>query len=169
MTTSLPDPGQSGPDQHAAISRRFLEQAREELEAEDRLQASEKTWGAAAHALKAVAEERGWNHGHHALVVAVAEQLAEEFGRPEFNSLIGIAQSMHMNFYENHRGTNAVRQAVDDIEGFVDELERLRTVPPRPYVIRDTDARSRLRGLTGLRLELGDQSAIGFSQPDGSG
>ena len=168
MTTSLPDPGRSDASQHAAISRRFLEQAREELAREDRLQASEKSWGAAAHALKAVAEQRGWNHNHHALVVAVAEQMAEEFGRPEFNSLIGIAQSMHMNFYENHRGLNAVRQALDDIEGFVDQLEQLRTMPPQPYVIRDSDARSRLRGLTGLRLEVGDQSPIGFSGSDGS-
>ena len=168
MSTSLPDPGRTDARQHAGISRRFLEQAREELTRGDRLQASEKSWGAAAHALKAVAEQRGWNHNHHALVIAVAEQMAEESGRPEFNSLIGIAQSMRMNFYENYRGINAVRQALDEIEGFVDQLEQLRTMPPQPYVIRDSDARSRLRGLTGLRLEVGDQSPIGFSGSGGS-
>ena len=45
---------------NAAISRNFLRQAREELATGDLLQASEKSWGAAAHAVKAAAEKRRW-------------------------------------------------------------------------------------------------------------
>ena len=40
---------------HIATSRRLLEQAEREYRAGDVLQASEKGWGAAAHAVKAIA------------------------------------------------------------------------------------------------------------------
>ena len=43
-------------------SRAYLEQANEELARDDLLQASEKGWGAASQIVKAVAEERGWEH-----------------------------------------------------------------------------------------------------------
>ena len=43
-------------------SRAYLEQANEELARDDLRQASEKGWGAASQIVKAVAEERGWEH-----------------------------------------------------------------------------------------------------------
>ena len=56
-------PGPS-PDEESArnmvVSRNFLRQARDELAREDLLQASNKAWGAAAYAIKAVAEKRRW-------------------------------------------------------------------------------------------------------------
>ena len=62
MTTPLPLPDSNDVDDHIAISRRFIDHARDELDRGNRLQASEKIWGAAAHALKAIAIQRGWNH-----------------------------------------------------------------------------------------------------------
>ncbi len=59
MTTPLSDLGSAGPNDHTEISRRFLRQAKQELNEGDQLQASEKTWGALAHALKAIAQSRG--------------------------------------------------------------------------------------------------------------
>ena len=53
-------------------SRRLLEQAEREYRAGDVLQASEKGWGAAAHAVKAIAEERGWEHDRHGHLVRAA-------------------------------------------------------------------------------------------------
>jgi hypothetical protein len=44
---------------HLNISYRFIEQAQDEFEKGDILQASEKAWGAAARAAKAAAEQRG--------------------------------------------------------------------------------------------------------------
>ena len=44
------------------------------------MQASEKLWGAAAHAILAVAMERGWRHGSHRDFVVAVRQLAEESG-----------------------------------------------------------------------------------------
>ena len=45
--------------------RRLLEQARNELAEGDTRQASEKGWGAAAQLVKAIAEQRGWEHKTH--------------------------------------------------------------------------------------------------------
>ena len=81
MTTSLPEPGDLGVDGHALMSNRFLEHAREQLAVGDRVQAAEKIWGAAAHALKAVGEQRGWHHDGHANLFDIGEHLGREFGK----------------------------------------------------------------------------------------
>ena len=46
-------------------SQRFLAQAKQELADGDLPQASEKGWGATAQILKAIAEQRGWEHSRH--------------------------------------------------------------------------------------------------------
>ena len=56
-------------------SRTLLAQARSELAIGDVLQASEKGWGAAALMLKAVAEQRGWEHGKHRHLSRVASRV----------------------------------------------------------------------------------------------
>lgn len=60
-------------EDHAVHSERLIRHAWEQLEQGDRLQASEKAWGATAHALKAIAARRGWrNRAHtHNEVIAV--------------------------------------------------------------------------------------------------
>ena len=65
---------------HWATSRRLIIQADAELAAGDQIQASEKGWGAAAHAVKAVAQERGWRHDNHARLFGIANRLAAETG-----------------------------------------------------------------------------------------
>ena len=44
------------------------------------MQASEKLWGAVAHALTAVAMERGWDYGRHRHFAINSRQLVEESG-----------------------------------------------------------------------------------------
>ena len=67
MTTvpPLPEPGFQSPDDRRNIARRFLLEAREELERGSRLQAGEKAWGAVAQNLKVIGELRGWSHQTH--------------------------------------------------------------------------------------------------------
>ena len=60
--TPLPPVGEDDEKAHAQISVRFTEHTVIEIENEKRLQASEKVWEKVAHALKAVAEQRGWEH-----------------------------------------------------------------------------------------------------------
>ena len=64
-------------------SKIFLEKAFRELEEGDLLQASEKGWGAAAQMVKAVAQERGWEHDSHRRLFNVLGRLALEAGDQE--------------------------------------------------------------------------------------
>ena len=51
--------------QYRQASERFLAQARQEFADGDLAQASEKGWGATAQMLKAIAQQRGWQHHRH--------------------------------------------------------------------------------------------------------
>ena len=50
-------------------SRELMAKAREELAQGDLRQASEKGWGAPAQMVKGIAEQRGWDHNGHSLIV----------------------------------------------------------------------------------------------------
>ncbi len=54
--------------EYSGAGRDLLVKAREELAQGDVRQASEKGWGAAAQMVRAVAEQRGWEHTGHALL-----------------------------------------------------------------------------------------------------
>ena len=63
MTTApaLPEPGSATVEDRVQISRRLILQAPGELERGDRLQATEKIWGAHwQQMLKAHGQQRGW-------------------------------------------------------------------------------------------------------------
>ena len=93
---------------HTETSQILIRQAEEELRTGDRLQASEKGWGAAAHALKAAAERRGWRHSSHALLIGVADTLAFEVGQPEIRRLFDVAAALRSNFYETRMSDEGV-------------------------------------------------------------
>ena len=169
MTTGLPEPGELGVDEHTQISRQFLEHARVELAQGDRLQAGEKVWGAAAHALKAVGKQRGWNHDKHSHIFDIGEHLGREFDKEElFDRYLARADYVHRNFYENDRSELSIRYAIADVERLTDELEIIRNSPPRPFTVSDDGDRIRLGRLLGLRRSerpaIGDHSPVGYSQ-----
>ena len=97
------NPNQNGSEanKYTELSRWCLCEADNYLRRRNNMQASEKGWGATAHALKAIAEERGWNHNSHGLIVDIAKQVADEQGRADLLLLFGVAQALHVNFYEN--------------------------------------------------------------------
>ena len=106
-------------------SHRLLTQARSELAVGDVRQASEKGWGAAAQILKAIAEERGWEHGKHRHLSRVASRLRAETGDRDVFRLYMVADSLHGNFYEDELETQDVVEALDDVATFVAKLEPL--------------------------------------------
>ncbi len=174
MTTPLPDPGEASVDDHVQMSRIFLEHAHAELDHGDRLQASEKIWGATAHALKAIAIQRGWRHRSNATVFDIGQQLGREFGRElDFTRYLAQADTMHQNFYENHQRRPAIRLALADTEKFVDELDEIRESMPKPFTVGDSDDRDRLGNLLGLsrpqRPAIGSTHPHGFSQTPKNG
>ena len=72
---------------HAGASRVMMGQAGPELAKGDRLQASEKGWGAASHGVKAIAEGRGWRHRSHRNLFDVVHRLADEMAQPDIHDL----------------------------------------------------------------------------------
>ena len=112
-------------EEHLRISRQFVRQAQAEFDRGDRLQASEKAWGAAANAVKAVAQQRGWRHNGHRFLFEAIDAIYRETGDPQYLDLFGRANSLHMNFYENWQTDNFVQNGIERVEVLVGKLERL--------------------------------------------
>ena len=120
----------SPPQRYEEISRHLLEQARQELEDGDILQASEKSWGATAHAIKAVAQERGWNHHSHYNLRDAAVYIGLERNRQDLRQLFMSLEAMHHNYYEHQREIIEVQDGIDGAEVFVREMAILRREEP---------------------------------------
>lgn len=106
-------------------SKRFLAQARTELAMGDLQQASEKGWGAAAQMLKAVAEQRGWEHNRHRLLSRIASRLRSEIGDRDIIRFFAAASLLHENFYENELSAQDIAEGLDDVESLVDKVALL--------------------------------------------
>ena len=88
-------------------------------------QASEKGWGAAAQMVKAVAEQRAWEHKGHGLLFTVVDRLATETGDHGMRTEFHVANSLHANFYEHWMSADMVGSGLDEVSVFVDRLEQL--------------------------------------------
>ncbi len=110
---------------YRTASRELIGQANRELAAGDSRQASEKAWGSAAQMVKAVAQDRGWQHNNHILLFQNATRLAEETGDRQIMNLFHVAGSLHTNFYENWLPPAMVDSGIQDVEMLLDKLEPL--------------------------------------------
>ena len=111
---------------HVETSQYMLEQAGRELRAGDILQASEKGWGAVAHTVKAIAEQRGWPHGRHGDLFSVADRISNELRQPRIMDLFHVANGLHVNFYEGWLSDRAVERGLGQVRELLTMLE---TVP----------------------------------------
>lgn len=111
------------PIEHTDTSRRFIEQAVTEHANGDLLQASEKTWGAAAHAVKAIAERRGWRHDSHRRLFVVIDMIISETGQREIRKLFQAANNSHKNFYEGRMDSRDVEDNIMEVENLLAILD----------------------------------------------
>ena len=91
----------------------------------DLAQASEKGWGAAAQMVKAIADQRGWPHDGHASLFQVIRQSADDTGDTQLVRLFQIANSLHINFYENWIPSESVGESLEAVGELVEKLEQL--------------------------------------------
>ena len=68
----------SPPARYEKLAQEHLENAALALVNDNALQASEEIWDAAASSIKAICQQRGWNHRYHNHLRAAAYYLAEE-------------------------------------------------------------------------------------------
>jgi hypothetical protein len=140
----------SDPSKYAAISQRLIAQAEAELQSGDRLQASEKAWGAVAHAVKAVAHQRAWDHNSHDLLYDAARQLADENRWSRWQRrLFREAGFLHTNFYEDWLEDDEVQDGIEQAKVLLGILESVRREPARPFTPRTAAQQERLNRLTG--------------------
>ena len=143
----------SPPERYEAISRHLLTQARIELNKGEILQASDKVWGATAHALKAVCQRMGWNHHAHSHINAAANYIATELGREDLRFVFGYLESLHANWYEHQRDATEIRSGINGAALLTGELAGL-SLPPQPGSLAQLSAQEmddqerRLRMLT---------------------
>ncbi len=136
-------------NKYANMSRDFMARAEDYLQQGDLVQASEKSWGAAACALKSIAEQRGWQHQSHSLLFDISGQVAEELDRSDLRDMFAVAKTMHQNFYENWEPAEAVEYAVGRVKQFLAELEAVSTELPDSFVVDTRARRRRLERLSG--------------------
>ena len=115
----------SPPERYEEISRHLLEQAQEELDKGDILQASDKVWGATAHAVKAVCQRMGWNHHAHNHLSAAANYVASGLNRYDLMEAYGFLEAMHGNYYEHQKEADQVRVEINRAASFIREFADL--------------------------------------------
>ena len=87
--------------EHADTAREFLIASDAEFDKDDLVQGSEKLWGAAAHAVMAVAQQRGWDFRSHRSLKNAAIRLSREQGDPLIEAQFAAAEKFHRNFYHD--------------------------------------------------------------------
>jgi len=151
MTTAIE---YNPPETYANTSRELIAQARIELDDGDLLQASEKAWGAAAAAIKSVAEMRGWQHYAHTLIGAALWRISREHNRPRVRILFRSASDLHQNYYEYRYGEEMVAEGIEQVAELLEVLEQVKTETPTPFVPngrRDRQSLGMLDGILDLR------------------
>ena len=109
-------------DYYTETATEFLARAQTYLAAGDLLQASEKSWGATAQMVKAVAESRGWRHTSHGDLYRVISRLAEETSDVQLRNLFRSASALHQNFYEGWMTADVVADNLQNVEEITKRL-----------------------------------------------
>ena len=113
----------------------------------DRLQASEKIWGAVAHKIRGIARKRGWSWTRHNGYERVVAYLRQNGGDLDLlNKFHGI-ERFHANFYDDTMvdqsfadGLAAARELIVLLE---EADKRLRDDSPMPFGVRRLTAKTR--------------------------
>jgi uncharacterized protein (UPF0332 family) len=88
--------------EHARTAREFLVASDREFAVGDHLQAAEKLYGAANHAVTAVAQQRGWQYESHRVIKNAIYQLSRDTGDLSFIAAFTTAEKFHKHFFHDN-------------------------------------------------------------------
>ena len=108
--------------EHSQTARDFLLASDREFDAGDILQGSEKLWGAAAHAVMAAAQQRGWRFSDHRALRSAADRLADELQEPILASNFSVAEKFHANFYHDFMQDFEIEGDRKNVRDFVSSI-----------------------------------------------
>ena len=123
--------------------RRLMGEVDAALQQGNLAESAQKLWGAAVHAIAAVAERRGWRHDSDALLAEVVDRLAEE--ENVFSQILGeqnvpchllglymLALAYRQNSVDNPPSASKIRYGKKRIAEFIYTLEN-----PKPPTLQD--------------------------------
>ena len=100
-------------------SRVLLAKAVEELAKGDLARASEKGWGAAAQMLKAIADERGWEHNDPPDLHSVIDRIYCETEDSELMDLFCSAVFLEFSYIEGAVSADSIEHRLQRVKRFV--------------------------------------------------
>ena len=112
-------------EDYLRLNGKYLKEAEELLRRGDYVQASEKLWGAAVEAVKAVAKSRGVSLGTHRSLVNYVLELHKKHPELDLRRGFAMAETLHINFYEDHLPAEEVRLRAEEVKSFVEKILRL--------------------------------------------
>ena len=116
---------------HSTHSDRMAEHAKEQLDKGDRVQASEKAWGAVVHELARIARQKGKRLDSHGAVKDFIRQLADKHNDRMLWLLAGAVENAHTNFYKDTMKPSDIKLAIEASEQLRFLLRRYEPRPPR--------------------------------------
>ena len=75
--------------------------------------------------LKAIAEQRSWEHGKHRHYHRIISRLQAETGDRDVYRFFSVANDRHGNFYENEMSAEDIAESLEDVQALLDRLETL--------------------------------------------
>ncbi|MBO3839740.1 MAG: PaREP1 family protein [Thermoproteota archaeon] len=106
------------------LNAKYLKEAEELIAKKDYPQASEKIWGAFVEAIKALASERGISLGTHRSIAMFVAELDKEYPDLRLREVFRHAESLHVNFYEDHLPEDYVVESKQVISKAIEQLLR---------------------------------------------
>ena len=126
MTAADPLPETDPIAYHLERSWHFLELVDVEVANGEMEEAGNKLWGAAAHAIKVVAERKGWRHGSHAMLEETVLRLIDDEGAPpRLLNYYRSANWFHSRFYNGPPHQDQIRDGQLEVAEFIAVLENL--------------------------------------------
>ena len=108
--------------EHSEIAQELLDEAETEFAAGKTLKGSEMLWGAAAHALIAVALGLGCPFNSHGALRNVTNQLLHVPGQPGWRREYNVAEELHINFYHGQLSDEDIADYRPRVRRFVNRL-----------------------------------------------
>lgn len=106
-------------------SKALMKQAYADLEADDLYYAAENGWNAVLEILKAVAEERGWEHGSERQILIASSKLASEAQSPTLRNRFDAAIMLRTYSGEGWLERDWIKGNLDEARDYVAEVEGL--------------------------------------------
>ena len=107
---------------HLQVAQEFLAASESYSVSAAPLIRSEMLWCAAAHSVKAAANQYGWTNNSHDDLFRVVQRLARRLSEPRLTAEFQSANALHRNMYEGHLRAGRVIRSEATVRRFVSRM-----------------------------------------------